>query len=120
MTEAGLETTASVLRLIIFHVFNNPKLLKRLREELSSTSISSYDLIEVKTLEQLPYLTSIMMEVIPLSPAIASRSARTSPDRDLTYGNWRIPAGTPIGMTTLLMHMNDKLYPDPMYLNPER
>ncbi|THV52632.1 hypothetical protein BGAL_0073g00060 [Botrytis galanthina] len=120
VTEAGFETTASVLRLIIFHVFNNPKLLKRLREELSSTSISSYDLIEVKTLEQHPYLISIMMEVMRLSPAIASRSARISPDRDLTYGNWRIPTGTPIGMTTLLMHVDEKLYPDPMHFNPER
>ncbi|TGO37628.1 hypothetical protein BHYA_0092g00110 [Botrytis hyacinthi] len=87
VTGAGFETTASVLRLIIFHVFNNPEILKRLREEFSSASISPSDLVEVKTLEQLPYLTSILMEGMRLSPAIASRSARISLD-------WNVHATT--------------------------
>lgn len=120
VTGAGFETTASVLRLIIFHVFNNPEILERLRKELSSASISPSDLVEVKALEQMPYLTSILLEGMRLSPAIASRSARIAPDRDLMYGKWRIPSGTPIGMTTLLMHTNEKLYPDPMRFNPDR
>ncbi|KAF7950152.1 hypothetical protein EAE96_007447 [Botrytis aclada] len=120
VTGAGLETTASVLRLIIFHVFNSPETLERLRKELSSASISPSDQVEVKTLEQLPDLTSILMEGMRLSPAIASRSARISPDKDLTYGKWHIPSNTPIGMTTLLMHTNEKLYPEPMLFNPER
>ncbi|KAF7924918.1 uncharacterized protein EAE98_007006 [Botrytis deweyae] len=85
VTGAGFETTASVLRLIIFHVFNNPEILDRLR-----------------------------------NPAIASRPARISPDRELTYRKWRIPSGTPIGMTTLLMYTDENLYPDPMHFNPER
>ncbi|KAF5869064.1 putative cytochrome p450 protein [Botrytis fragariae] len=104
VTGAGFKTTASVLRLIIFHVFNSPEILKRL----------------LKTLEQLPYLTSILMEGMRLSPAIASRSARISPDGDLTCGKWRIPSGTPIGMTTLLMHTDEKLYPDPIQFKPGR
>ncbi|KAF7891360.1 uncharacterized protein EAF02_001685 [Botrytis sinoallii] len=62
VTGAGFETIASVLRLIIFRVFNNPEILDRLRKELSSASISPSDLVEVKTLEQLPYLSSIFME----------------------------------------------------------
>jgi cytochrome P450 len=120
VTGAGFETTASVLRLIIFHVFNDAEILQRLRKELHSASICSSDVADLKKLEQLPYLTSILMEGMRLSPAIASRSARIAPDRDLTYGEWRIPAGTPIGMTTLLMHTHETLYPNPLHFNPDR
>ncbi|PQE06880.1 Trichodiene oxygenase protein [Rutstroemia sp. NJR-2017a BVV2] len=117
---AGFETTASVLRLIIFHVFNDAEILQRLRKELHSASIFSSDETDLKKLEQLLYLTSILMEGMRLSPAIATRSARIAPDRDLTYEEWRIPAGTPIGMTTLLIHTDEKIYPDPLRFNPGR
>lgn len=115
---AGFETTASVLRLVIFHIFSNPAILERLRDELASSSMD--DTQDIKRLERLPYLTSVLMEGLRLSPAVASRSARIAPDRDLWYKEWRIPAGTPIGMTTLLMHTDENLYPDPMRFDPER
>ncbi|CAG8974514.1 hypothetical protein HYALB_00009049 [Hymenoscyphus albidus] len=41
-------------------------------------------------------------------------------DKDLFYNKWRIPAGTPVGMTTLLMHTDAKLYPNRMFFNPDR
>lgn len=46
--------------------------------------------------------------------------ARIAPDRDLVYGEWRISAGTPVGMTTLLMHTDKALYPDPKRFDPDR
>ncbi|RYP19935.1 hypothetical protein DL765_003083 [Monosporascus sp. GIB2] len=118
---AGVDTTASVLRLIFYHVFSDPGILKTLRAELASASVksSSLDTAELRTLEQLPYLTGVLMEGLRLSPAIASRMARIAPDRDLYYGERRIPAGTPVGMTTLLMHLNESLYPEPKHFNPD-
>jgi len=116
VTGAGFETTASVLRLIFFHVFSNPSILRRLRTELSSVSTPA----DLKTLEQLPYLTSVLKEGLRLSPAIATRMARVAPDRDQIYGKWRIPASTPVGMTTILMHTDETIYPDPKRFAPER
>lgn len=47
VTSAGFETTASVLRVIFFHVFNNHKILRRLRMELSSvTAIADLKALE--------------------------------------------------------------------------
>ncbi|KAF7336640.1 Cytochrome P450 [Mycena venus] len=120
ITGASFETTASVLRLIFFHVFSNAEILKRLRAELASAAAQSSGSLDLKMLEQLPYLTSILMEGMRHSPALATRLARIAPDRDLAYGQWRIPAGTPVGMTTLLMHMDETLYPDPKSFNPDR
>ena len=86
----------------------------------SSTLVLSPDTVELRALEQLPYLTAVLMEGMRLSPAIASRMARINPDEDLVYNNKRIPTGTPIGMTTLLMHTDENIYPDPMRFDPER
>jgi cytochrome P450 len=124
VTGAGFETTANVLRLVFFHVFSNAAILQRLRAELASASGPSQSSgqveFELRTLEQLPYLTSILMEGMRLSPAIASRMTRIASDRDIVCGEWNIPTGTPVGMTTLLIHTDEKLYPEPMRFKPER
>lgn len=124
ITGAGFETTASVMRLIAFHIFNDAEILERLRAELAATireHPSSADAnMDIKTLEKCSYLTAILMEGMRLSPAIGSRMARIAPDRDLFYGNWRIPAGTPVGMTTILMHTDETLYPEPLKFKPDR
>jgi cytochrome P450 len=119
VTGAGFETTGNALRLILYHIYSNPKILQRLRAELASASNATLTDMDWKTLEQQPYLTAILMEGMRLSPAIASRAARIT-DKDLFYNNWRIPSGTPVGMTTLLMHTDEALYPDSLCFNPDR
>lgn len=118
---AGFETTGSTLRVICFHVFSNPRILRHLREELKSAEAKCPDdVLLVKVLEKLPYLTATIMEGLRLSPGVATRQARIAPDRDLSYGKYRIPAGTPVGMTTILMHTDEELYPEPLSFKPER
>jgi cytochrome P450 len=116
ITGAGFETTASALRLMIYHLFTSPQILQRLRDELASASNPS----DLSTLEQLPFLTAILMEGLRLSPAIASRMARIAPASGLKYDQWHIPAGTPVGMTIILIHSNEELYPEPHKFNPDR
>lgn len=117
---AGLETIGGALRLIFFHVFSNPEILQKLRAELDDAKAKNLDVTDLKVLEQLPYLTSTLMEGLRLSPGTATRMARIAPDRDLFYKEWRIPAGTPVGMTTILLHTDEKLYPEPYTFHPER
>ena len=119
VTGAGFETTANTLRLILYHVYTSDEILRRLRKEIAPVPIQSSEPMALKRLEQLPYLTAVLMEGMRLSPAVASRAARIT-DKDLFFGDWRIPARTPVGMTTLLMHTDEKLYPDPMRFNPDR
>ncbi|KAI1504042.1 trichodiene oxygenase [Biscogniauxia marginata] len=121
VTGAGYESTASVLRQIIYYVFKDPVMLARLRAEIAAArqETGTADL-SVAALEQLPYLTAVIMEGLRLSPSVASRLARVAPDRDLYYEKWCIPKGTPVGMTTLLMHRDENLYPQASLFNPER
>lgn len=114
-TGAGFETTAAVLRIAGFHIYSNPDILQRLRTELSSAPTLDWE-----TLEQFPFLTAIVQESMRLAPALATRSARVAQDKDLVHAGWRIPAGTPIGMTIHLLHQNEDDYPDPLHFDPDR
>lgn len=119
-TGADFETTARALQLIFFHVYSNAKILRRLRADLTSAGAGPKHSLDLKTLEQLPSLTAILMEGLRLSPAIATQMARVSPSRDIFYNQWRVSAGTGIGMTLVLMQTDESLYPEPKQFNPDR
>ncbi|KAH7309892.1 cytochrome P450 [Stachybotrys elegans] len=122
VTGASFETTASVLRLIVYHVWSNPLILGQLRAELAqaASESNSEQSLELRTLEQLPYLTAVLTEGMRMSPGLGTRLQRIAPGRELVYGKWRIPRGTPIGMTALQMHMDENVYPEPRRFVPER
>ncbi|KAI1850298.1 hypothetical protein JX266_004156 [Neoarthrinium moseri] len=116
---AAFETTAFSLAVTLYHIYSNPAILQRLRDEFLSERLSTYD-ASLASLEKLPYLTAVIMEGLRLSPALATRMARVSPDRDLVYKAWTIPAGTPVGMTLISMHLNSQVYSEPEQFDPER
>ncbi|KJZ71985.1 hypothetical protein HIM_08665 [Hirsutella minnesotensis 3608] len=123
VTGAGFESTASVLRLLVYNVYTKPDILRRLRAELAQAAASSHTGnagVELSALEQLPYLTAVILEAMRLSPALGTRLQRIAPDRDLVYDKWVIPAGTPVGMTTMFMHTDEKIYPEAQQFDPER
>jgi cytochrome P450 len=79
-------------------------------------------------LEQLPYLSAVLLEAIRLSYGVATRLPRIAPDETLIYeGKFGdkpvqhiIPPGTAIGMSSVLMHANQDIFPDPDEFRPER
>lgn len=119
ITGAGFETTTGAPRVLLFHVFDKEEILQRLRAE-----VATIDTRNLKALQQLPYLKAnlkaILMEGLHISPALGTRMARIAPDRDLFYDQWRIPASTPVGMTLVLLHADDTMYPNPRRFNPDR
>lgn len=118
---AAFETAAHTTRVILYHLYSNPSMLARLRAELDDAARKhGGDNTPLSALEKLPLLTGAVREGLRLSPGVATRLARVAPDRDLFYEDWRIPAGTPVGMTSLLMHLDEGVYPDPRAFNPDR
>ncbi|KAK2768536.1 hypothetical protein FQN54_000392 [Arachnomyces sp. PD_36] len=123
VTGGGFETVAQSLRAIIYYIYSNAEVLQRLRTELTGAKAKAKAQdgnIPLRDLEQLPYLTAVITEGLRLSPGLATRMARIAPDRELVYGQWKIPAGTPVGMTALLMHLDESVYPDAKKFHPER
>lgn len=61
-----------------------------------------------------------------MMPGVSHRSARIARDENLVYTTadgkkqWIIPRGTPIGMTSMINHYNETLFPRPEEYTPER
>ncbi|MCJ1399409.1 hypothetical protein MMC11_002611 [Xylographa trunciseda] len=124
LTGAGFESSAQTLRQTTYHIYANPStILSRLRAELKSLSPTA-DWTPTQ-LMQLPYLTAVLKEGLRLSPGLGTRMARISDQRILYQESkspqvWTIPPGTPVGMTTLFMHMDADIFPEPKQFHPNR
>ncbi|KAF2757488.1 trichodiene oxygenase [Pseudovirgaria hyperparasitica] len=117
---AGTETSSSVLRMMLYHVYTTPSILHTLRAELLDSAVDPLS-DPVSKLEQLPYLTAVLTEGMRLSPGLVTRAARIAPDRDIVYADsFKIPAGTPVSMTIYNMHMDPSIHADPKRFDPER
>ncbi|KAI1122789.1 trichodiene oxygenase [Nemania abortiva] len=121
ITGAAFETTAHSIRLTLYHIYSDPEVLRRLRAELTSTRQGERESkLVLSSLEQLPYLTAVLLEGLRLGPATATRANRVASNRELFFRGRRIPAGTPLGMTTYMMHRDPDIYPDPEQFQPQR
>ncbi|ROV86771.1 hypothetical protein VSDG_10203 [Cytospora chrysosperma] len=111
ITGAAFETAAQSIRTILYHLYSDQDILARLRAELAIAHQGGDGQLAISDLEQLPFLNGVIREGLRLSPGLATRLARVAPDRDLFYNEWRIPAGTPVGMTA---------FPEPKKFIPQR
>ncbi|RDW75998.1 cytochrome P450-1 [Coleophoma crateriformis] len=121
---AGTETTAWTLSVITFHLLRNPAILQKVKEELRD-AIPDPDVPQsIKMMEQLPYLTAVITEGLRLSMGTSNRQERVCPDEVLVFTDgdkmWNIPKGTPVGMTTPLIHLNPAIFPAPLTFDPNR
>lgn len=121
---AGTLTTAWALCNAVFYLLSQPETLKKLKEELRTVLKSPASDIKLSVLEQLPYLTGCVQESIRLSYGVCSRLQRIAPDETLLFNDgkrdWHIPPGTPVGMTSLLVHHDESVFPDSRKFLPER
>ncbi|KAL5336611.1 cytochrome P450 [Aspergillus crustosus] len=115
---AGAETTGKMLTWTTYYLLENPEKLNKLKEELAR--LDPDHTATLVDFEKMPYLTSIMLEGLRLSYGVSSRLQRIAPDRDLQFHEWSIPAGTPVGMSSALIHHNEDIFPDSREFIPER
>ncbi|KAL4955914.1 cytochrome P450 [Aspergillus filifer] len=115
---AGAETTAKMLTWTMYYLLENPEKLNKLKEELGR--LDPNGTATLTHFEQMPYLTSVMLEGLRLSYGVSSRLQRIAANRNLQFRQWSIPAGTPVGMTSTLIHHNETIFPCSTSFTPER
>ncbi|EED16388.1 cytochrome P450, putative [Talaromyces stipitatus ATCC 10500] len=120
MIGAGVETVAWALTTTVFHLLDNSKHCQRLRSELQEAIPNPAILPKSVVLEKLPYLAACVKEGIRLSTGVSVRLPRVSPEKPIQYGDWVIPPGTPVSMTTLDVLRDEKVFPDASSFIPER
>ncbi|KAK6814081.1 hypothetical protein RU639_010126 [Aspergillus parasiticus] len=131
---AGTETVGWALAATTYYLLSNPEKLQRLREEISQVVDASGQLPPWTTLEKLPYLGAVIYEGLRLSYGVSARTARVATEEDLVYhGEWtangsnrpttvsyKIPRGFAIGMSSMIMHHNESVFPESHSFIPER
>ena len=125
---AGTLTTSWALSVATYHLLANPQILTKLKTELISVAPDpNTQSVSLSTLEtHCPYLVAVVQEAIRLSYGVASRLQRISPDKAILFRDqhskkdWVIPPGTPVGMTSVLVHQDPSIFPDPYAFRPER
>lgn len=123
---AGTSTTSWALSVATYHLLASPEILAKLKTELKS-AVPDRDVqpVPLAVLENCPYLTGVVQEALRLSYGVCSRLQRISPDKEMVYRdqtakNWVIPRGTPVGMTSVMVHHDPSIFPDSFSFRPER
>lgn len=119
---AGTVTTSHTLATTVFNLLSAPAKLSRLRSELATLNNSTEPSNPPNwtQLEHLPYLSAVVSEGLRLSYGVSHRLQRVSPDTALRYGDWVIPAGTPVSMTQMFIHNDAGIFESPEVFVPER
>lgn len=74
----------------------------------------------LRDLEQLPYLQAIMHKTFRIFYGVSHRLQRIFPNRTLQYKDIAIPQGTPVSMSQLHIHDNERYFPDAYKFEPGR
>jgi cytochrome P450 len=118
---AGSVTVAHTLYRTSFELLNNPGKLSALKEEFSvHTAKNGGQPLTLQQLEQLPYLHATITEGLRMTYGVPHRLLRISPDVAITYKDWVIPPGVPVGMSSVFIHDNESIFPSPEEFMPER
>ncbi|EQB51707.1 cytochrome P450 [Colletotrichum gloeosporioides Cg-14] len=131
---AGTETVSWALAVITYHLLTKDELLDKATAEVSQVVDGSGQLPSWAALEKLPYLGAVIHEGLRLSYGLATRTSRVPTGEDLVYrGEWTpqgsrslteveyvIPRGYAIGMSAVIAHHDESVYPDSHAFVPER
>lgn len=114
---AGRDTTACTLTWVIYHLSMDPAILAKLRQEIIDT-VGLERQPTYEHLKNMKYLQHIINETLRLYPVVPYNIRISLKDTTLPMGGGAdgqqpigIPAGTPIGYSTLVMQRRADLYP---------
>ncbi|KAK5122214.1 hypothetical protein LTR85_004124 [Meristemomyces frigidus] len=119
---AGSETTARVLTRALYELTANPDVFIKTRQELQETAsrlcrpVSEVTLTE---LEHLPYFIAVTKEALRIAAIPTSRLPLLAPE-PLQYGQWTIPAMTPVSLTPYDVLHDSTIFPEPGSFRPDR
>ncbi|KAF2147020.1 uncharacterized protein K452DRAFT_282003 [Aplosporella prunicola CBS 121167] len=120
MMNAGSVTTAIAITNILLQLIRNPECLAKLREEIDAVmdedqAVASYDQVK-----HLPYLRACLDESLRLFPPTPASLGRETPPEGTTIIDDFIPGGTSVGISAVVAHRDEHVYPQAEKFVPER
>ena len=117
---AGHETTANALTWTLYLLSQNPRVEKRLHEELSSVLGDEDKFVRptISDVQKLGYTNKTLTESLRLYPPAWTIGRQAI--NDYKVGNYVIPSGSIILMSQYVMHRDPRYYHEPDRFYPER
>jgi len=117
---AGADTTAILLRAVIYFVLKHPLVYKKLRQELDASNLTIP--APYAALSKLPFLDAVIRESGRIHPGVGLILERLVPEGGLKLTDGRIlPPGTIVGVSPWVMSQNKEVYgQDAASFNPQR
>lgn len=117
---AGTLTSSHALKHATYYILASPRIKERLMTEVEEAIPNPANPPNLQELHQIQYLVAIFWETMRLFHGVSHRSQRIFPECSLRYNEWVIPPGTPVSMTSVHVHTDPDIFPDPDEFRPER
>jgi hypothetical protein len=117
---AGADTTAILLRSVVYYTLKNPKVYRRLQRELDAANLAQP--ISYEDASSVAYLDAVVKEASRMHPGVGLLLERVVPEGGLTLPDGTvIPPGTTVGMNPWVVHQNKTIFgQDSESFNPDR
>ncbi|KXT12271.1 hypothetical protein AC579_2041 [Pseudocercospora musae] len=119
---AASDSPARAIHITHFYLLDNPSCMAKLRGELQPLGAKP----SMEALLDLPYLNAVFLEGTRLMFGLARRIFRVAPDDPIVYYDKKsgkeyvVPAGWNVGISSLAVHGNEDIFPNPFDFKPER
>ncbi|KAK1835327.1 putative cytochrome P450 pisatin demethylase-like protein [Podospora conica] len=121
--QAGSDTTAILLRGILYFLLKHPASLSKLMAELAQARVNGRlsDVVTWKESRELPYLDACIKEAGRLHPAVGLALERVVPKGGAVLCGKTIAAGTVVGINAWVAHRDEEVFgADAHEWNPDR
>ena len=112
---AGHESSANVLSWALYSIAKHPEVQEKLQNELSKIDWDNFNYADLHNLE---YCTQVLNETMRLYPPLWHIGRMNLEDDEI--GGYKIPAGSHIRMSPLVMQRSEKFWSKPNQFDPER
>jgi cytochrome P450 len=113
---AAHDTLTSSLTSFVAMLALYPEWQTRLREEIAG--LKAADRLSMDALNGMPLAEMAFKESMRMRPPVPSIPRRAT--RDFTFDNYKVPAGTLVGINPLFTHHMPEIWPDPDRFDPLR
>ncbi|KAH7410748.1 cytochrome P450 [Cadophora sp. MPI-SDFR-AT-0126] len=102
---AGSHTTAATITLLLWHLFRNPDVLKRLQNEIRTGAIHNDGSCHAyANVANLPYLQACVTESFRMSPVFVIPLMRVVPPGGKVIAGEFVPSGTDVSICSHVLH----------------
>jgi cytochrome P450 len=120
---AGADTSGISILIVLYHVYRNPEVLHRLREEITDFKKQGHlsDPYKISETQKMPYLEIVVREALRVHTVVTLMLERLVPAGGLEVAGKYLPEGTVVGCSPWVIHQQESIYgPNPEEFKPER